>query len=94
MAETSPPSSLAHDNAIRAVAAGVRGTITRFVTTISTAAANYHVYELDVSALEETWLEAGERRREWVAWAEAVRRVQWKPELAQALMGASIAPRR
>ena len=32
--------------------AGVRGTITRFVTTLSTAAAVYHFYELDVSALE------------------------------------------
>ena len=74
--------------------AGVRGTITRYVLTINTAAAVYHFYEMDVSALEDTWLEAGERRREWVTLAEAVRRVQWKPELAQGLMACSIAPKR
>ncbi|EJD47197.1 NUDIX hydrolase [Auricularia subglabra TFB-10046 SS5] len=68
--------------------AGVHGTITRFVLTINTPNATYHVYELDVSSLAETWPEAHERRREWVLPAEAARRLQWKPELAQAFAAA------
>lgn len=74
--------------------AGVRGSITRFVTTIPTASSTYHFYELDVAALDQDWLESGERRREWVDYAEAVRRVSWKTELAQGLMLSSLAPRR
>ena len=34
------------------LAAGVRGTITRFVTTIPSASSTYHFYELDVAALD------------------------------------------
>jgi len=74
--------------------AGVRGVITRYIQTIPTQTATFHFYELDVTALEEQWAECKERRREWVSWAEAIRRVQWKPELAQALMMCSLAPRR
>ncbi|KII85148.1 hypothetical protein PLICRDRAFT_57083 [Plicaturopsis crispa FD-325 SS-3] len=74
--------------------AGVRGTITRYVTTIPSASATYHFYELDVAALDHDWLECNERRREWVDYAEAVRRVAWKDELAQGLMLSSLAPRR
>ncbi|CAG7855114.1 SubName: Full=Uncharacterized protein {ECO:0000313/EMBL:CCA68870.1} [Serendipita indica DSM 11827] len=74
--------------------AGVRGPITCFVTTIKGVTATYHVYELDVTALESTWLEQSERAREWVDYAEAVRRLAWKPELVQALTLSSLAPRR
>jgi len=74
--------------------AGVRGTITRFVTTIPSPSATYHFYELDVAALDKDWLESKERRREWVDYAEAIRRVAWKKELAQGLMLSSLAPRR
>ncbi|KDQ57364.1 hypothetical protein JAAARDRAFT_35995 [Jaapia argillacea MUCL 33604] len=74
--------------------AGVRGKITRFVTTIPTPSATYHFYELDVSDLEHEWLECKERRREWVDFGEAVKRVAWKNELAQGLMLSSLAPRR
>jgi len=74
--------------------AGVRGTITRFVTTIPTAASTYHFYELDVASLDADWLESRERRREWVDFAEAMQRVAWKPELMQGLAMSSLAPRR
>ncbi|EIN04061.1 hypothetical protein PUNSTDRAFT_108927 [Punctularia strigosozonata HHB-11173 SS5] len=74
--------------------AGVRGTITRFVVTIPSASSTYHFYELDVSSLDADWLESGERRREWVDFAEAVNRVSWKAELAQGLMLSSLAPKR
>jgi len=74
--------------------AGVRGVITRFVVTIPTATATYHVYELDVAYLEEDWLESRERLREWVDYNEAIRRLMWKPELAQALSMSTLAPRR
>ncbi|KAL5525628.1 hypothetical protein ACEPAG_6964 [Sanghuangporus baumii] len=74
--------------------AGVHGTITKFVTTINGVTATYHFYELDAVSLENDWLERRERRREWVDYAEAIRRLQWKPELAQALMLSSVAPRR
>ncbi|KAG8811667.1 hypothetical protein FRC19_003666, partial [Serendipita sp. 401] len=73
---------------------GVRGPISCYVTTIKGLTATYHVYELDVTTLEPTWLEAAERSREWVDYAEAVRRLQWKPELLQALSMSSLAPRR
>ena len=71
--------------------AGVRGTITRFVTTISTASATYHFYELDVASLDQVWLEGNERRREWVDYPEAIRRLAWKSELAQGLRASSLA---
>jgi len=74
--------------------AGVRGTITRFVTTIPSPSATYHFFELDVTTLDKDWLESKERRREWVDYAEAIRRVAWKQELAQGLMLSSLAPRR
>jgi diphosphoinositol-polyphosphate diphosphatase len=74
--------------------AGVRGTITRYVTTIGSPASTYHFYELAVSALDNDWLESKERRREWVDFAEAMRRLQWKAELAQGLSLSSLAPKR
>ena len=76
------------------ITAGVTGTITRFVTTITGVTAIYHFYELDATALAADWLERRERRREWVDYAEAIRRLQWKPELAQGLALSSLAPRR
>ncbi|KAH8995009.1 NUDIX hydrolase domain-like protein [Lactarius hatsudake] len=74
--------------------AGVRGTITRFVTTVPAAASTYHFFELDVASLDSEWLESKERRREWVDFAEAMQRIAWKPELAQGLAMSSLAPRR
>ncbi|KAI0926037.1 hypothetical protein AcW1_008313 [Taiwanofungus camphoratus] len=74
--------------------AGVRGKITRFVTTIPSASSTYHFYELDVAGLDVDWLESKERRREWVDYAEAVRRLAWKTELAQGLSLSSLAPSR
>ena len=74
--------------------AGVHGTITRYVTTINGKTATYHFYELDAQTLDSDWLESRERRREWVDYAEAIRRLQWKPELAQGLSLSSLAPRR
>lgn len=74
--------------------AGVRGTITRYVTTIQSPSTTYHFYELDVVGLDQDWLESGERRREWVDYAEAVRRLDWKAELAQGLRLSSLAPAR
>ena len=71
--------------------AGVRGTITRYVITIPTPSATYHFYELDVAALDQDWLERGERRREWVDYAEAIKRLEWKAELAQGLKSSSLA---
>lgn len=75
-------------------AAGVRGKITRYVTTIPSPSSTYHFYELDVSGLDGEWLEAKERRREWVDYAEAMRRLVWKQELAQGLSLSTLAPRR
>lgn len=75
-------------------AAGVRGKITRFVTTIPSASSTYHFYELDVADLDAEWLESKERRREWVDYAEAVRRLSWKAELAQGLSLSTLAPKR
>jgi len=74
--------------------AGVRGTITRYVTTQQTPSTIYHFYELDVVSLDQDWLESNERRREWVDYAEAVRRLEWKAELAQGLRMSSLAPSR
>jgi diphosphoinositol-polyphosphate diphosphatase len=74
--------------------AGVRGTITRFVTTVPAAASTYHFFELDVASLDSEWLESKERRREWVDFAEAMQRISWKPELVQGLAMSSLAPRR
>ena len=74
--------------------AGVRGTITRFVITIPTESTTYHFYELDVTTLDSDWLECKERKREWVDYAEAVRRLEWKKELSQGLQLSSLAPPR
>jgi len=72
--------------------AGVRGTITRFVTTIPSPSTTYHFFEMDVNAVEPEWLESEERTREWVDFEEASNRVKWKPELAQGLALCSLAP--
>ena len=72
--------------------AGVRGTVSRFVTTVLSPSTTYHFFEVEVSSLDADWPEAQERRREWVDFAEAVRRVAWKQELAQGLMLSSLAP--
>lgn len=74
--------------------AGVRGRITRYVTTIQSPSTTYHFYELEVSSLDKEWLEGKERTREWVDYAEAYRRIAWKPELAQGLSLSTLAPRR
>lgn len=74
--------------------AGVRGTINRYVITIPSPSATYHFYEMDVVGLEQDWPEKKERKREWVDYAEAVRRLEWKTELAQGLKLSSLAPRR
>jgi len=74
--------------------AGVRGKITRFVTTISSASSTYHFYELEVHSLDPEWLECRERKRELVNYEEALRRISWKKELAQGLMLSSMAPPR
>ncbi|KAF7316708.1 Zinc/iron permease [Mycena chlorophos] len=73
---------------------GVRGTISRYVTTQQTPSTIYHFYELDVASLEQDWLESNERRREWVDYAEAVRRLEWKVELANGLRLCTLAPSR
>lgn len=89
-----PCSSLLHFRRAFKHIAGVRGTIKRYVTTISAPSTIYHFYELEVTSLDSVWLESKERRREWVDYAEAYRRVMWKPELAQGLSLSSLAPRR
>jgi diphosphoinositol-polyphosphate diphosphatase len=61
------------------------------VTTIPSPATTYHFYELDVSTLDADWLERHERKREWVDYHEAVRRLEWKTELAQGLRSSSLA---
>jgi len=71
--------------------AGVRGTITRYVVTISTPSTTVHFYEMDVVGLDHDWVEANERRREWVDYAEAIKRLEWKAELAHALKSSSLA---
>ena len=73
--------------------AGVRGKITKFVTTIHSASSTYHFYELEVHTLDKEWLECKERQREWVDYEEALRRISWKKELAQGLMLSSMALR-
>ncbi|TFK74196.1 hypothetical protein BDN72DRAFT_813475 [Pluteus cervinus] len=72
--------------------AGVHGTITRFVITIPTPSATYHFYELDVTTLDTDWMESNERQREWVDYAEALRRLEWKSELAEGMRLSSLAP--
>jgi diphosphoinositol-polyphosphate diphosphatase len=72
----------------------VRGTITRYVTTQQSPSTTYHFYELDVVSLDQDWLESNERRREWVDYAEAVRRLEWKAELAAGFRMSSLAPSR
>ncbi|KAH7884421.1 NUDIX hydrolase domain-like protein [Phlebopus sp. FC_14] len=74
--------------------AGVRGTITRYVTTVESPSTTYHFFELEVTSLDRDWLESKERRREWVDYAEACRRIAWKPELARGLSLSSLAPQR
>ncbi|CAA7269588.1 unnamed protein product [Cyclocybe aegerita] len=89
-----PPTSHTHLPPVHVIVihtAGVRGTITRYVITIPTPSATYHFYELDVVGLEQDWLERNERRREWVDYAEACRRLEWKSELAQGLKSSSLA---
>jgi len=71
----------------------LRGKITKYVTTIHSPSSTYHFYELEVQALDSEWLESKERQREWVDYGEALRRISWKKELAQALMLSSMAPR-
>ncbi|KAF5372779.1 hypothetical protein D9615_010115 [Tricholomella constricta] len=88
----SPPRYLSPALHTVSLTAGVRGTITRFVITIPTPSTIYHFYELDVAGLDQDWLERHERRREWVDYAEAVRRLEWKSELAQGLKLSSLAP--
>jgi len=44
-------------------------------------------------SLDQDWLEQHERQREWVDYAEAVRRLEWKSELAEGLKSSSLAPR-
>jgi diphosphoinositol-polyphosphate diphosphatase len=61
------------------------------VITISTPSTTLHFYEMDVVGLDHDWLEAHQRRREWVDYAEAIRRLEWKAELAQALKSSSLA---
>jgi len=91
----------ASDGALEAAAsreaweeAGVRGRITKFVTTIQSPASTYHFFELDVDSLDQVWLECKERIRELVDYPEALRRVAWKEELAQGLAMSSLASRR
>ncbi|KAL9714007.1 hypothetical protein Ac2012v2_002314 [Leucoagaricus gongylophorus] len=74
--------------------AGVRGPISRYLVTIPTPSSTYHFYEMDIVGLEQDWPERKERSRELVDYAEAIRRLEWKTELAQALKLSSIAPRR
>jgi len=74
--------------------AGVRGDISRFVTTKSTPKTIYHIFELEVTELEDDWLERNERTREWMDYAEAVRRLAWKPELMEGLRMSTLAPNR
>lgn len=74
--------------------AGVRGKITRYVTTIPSPSTTYHFFELDVSSLDTEWLESRERRREWVDYGEAMSRLAWKDELCQGLQLSTLAPRR
>jgi len=71
--------------------AGVRGNVTRFVVTIPTSNVIYHVFEMDVTGMEDDWLERHERTREFVDYSEAMRRLNWKPELAQSLMMSTLA---
>lgn len=73
--------------------AGVRGVITRFVVTIPTQSCTYHFFEMEVTQLEDDWLERKERTRAWVDIPEALQRLAWKPELAQGLMLSTIARR-
>lgn len=74
--------------------AGVRGVISRFVITIPSVTAIYHFFEMEVTTLEDDWLERKERNRDWVDYAEAIQRLTWKPELAQGMMQSTLAPRR
>lgn len=71
----------------------MQGIVTRFVTTVNGTSATIHFYELDAQSLDDNWLEQHQRRREWVDFAEASKRLQWKPELVQGLMLSSLAPR-
>lgn len=72
--------------------AGARGTITRYVITILSPSSTYHFYEMDVTQLDTDWMEGNERRREWVDYAEALKRLEWKTELAQGIRLSSLAP--
>ena len=72
--------------------AGVRGQITKYVTTINSPSTTYHFYELEVQSLDQVWQESNERTREWVDYTEAIKRLTWKNELAQGLSLCSLAP--
>ncbi len=74
--------------------AGVHGDISRFVTTIKGTTVTYHFFELEVKRLDDDWLEKDARNRKWVTFADAVKLVAWKEELAQALYLSSLAPSR
>ncbi|KAG9015698.1 hypothetical protein FRB90_004391 [Tulasnella sp. 427] len=74
--------------------AGVRGVITRFVVTIPTQSCIYHFFEMEVTQLEEDWLERKERTRAWVDFSEAMQRLSWKPELVQGMMLSTLAAAR
>ncbi|KAG8953068.1 hypothetical protein FRC04_003015 [Tulasnella sp. 424] len=73
--------------------AGVRGVITRFVVTIPTQSCIYHFFEMEVTQLEDEWLERKERTRAWVDFPEAIQRLSWKPELVQGMMLSTFARR-
>lgn len=47
---------------------------------------------MDVTQLDTDWMEGNERRREWVDYAEALKRLEWKTELAQGIRLSSLAP--
>ncbi len=46
---------------------------------------------MEVTAIEEDWLERKERTRNWVDYNEAMQMLNWKPELAQGLMLSTLA---
>jgi len=64
------------------------------VITIPTPSAVYHFYELNVTTIDPDWMESKERQREWVDYAEALKRLEWKTELAEGMRLSSLAPSR
>jgi len=49
---------------------------------------------MEVTTLEDDWLERAERTRDWVDYTEAIQRLTWKPELAQGMMLSTLAPQK